>query len=184
MNKLGVSIASSMLLLGLSGTAMALNLSDDFKKIEAFFTQSHKHKKNHVNLLFLQQADSGTIVPLAKKPGCYSLTLSNLHDSVLYFTDQPTRKAGNITTREFIEVWKHNTIVPNVAMQAFAVSPNDIRELNLVATLKEPQYNQQAKTISYTTCIITKANKQKPKIAKSDLRSVNLFIDPLNQWPP
>lgn len=184
MNKIAVSIASSMLLLSLSSIATASNLSDDFKKIEAFFTQSHKNKKNHVNLLFLQQADSGTITPMPKKAGCYTLTLSNLHDNVLYFTDEPTRKAGNITTREFIDVWKHNTIVPNVAMQAFAVSPNDIRELNFVATLQDPKYNKRAKTVSYTTCIIAKTKKERTAISKSDLRSVNLFIDPLHQWPP
>jgi len=184
MNRMRFSLASSVVLLSVSGLALSSsNINADFEKIKTFFTQPHGHKKNHVDLLFLQQADSGSMIEMAKKKGCYKLTLSNLHENVLYFTDQPKRTAGNITNREFMEVWKHSTIVPNVAMQAFSVSPNDVREISVVATLKNPYYNQRNQTITYTACIIQK-DEEKLNINKAELRSINLFIDPLHQWPP
>lgn len=184
MNRVKFSLACSVVLLSVSGLALSSsNVSADFAKIRAFFTHPHKHKKNHVDLLFLQQADSGSIKPIWHKKGCYRLTLSNLHENVLYFTDQPKRNAGNITNREFMEVWKHNTIVPNVALQAFAVTPEDVREINLVAALKNPHYHKKTQSITYTACIIQK-DQEKQNIKKAELRSVNLFIDPLHQWPP
>ena len=184
MDKLKLSLASSLVLLSISGLALSSsNISADFAKIRAFFTHPHKHKKNHVDLLFLQQADSGSVKSIWHKQGCYKLTLSNLHENMLYFTDQPRRNAGNITNREFMEIWQHNTIVPNVALQAFTVSSDNIREINLVATLTNPKYNEKNQSITYTACIIQKEQK-KLNIKQAELRSVNLFIDPLQQWPP
>ena len=188
MNRFRFSLASSVVLLSLSGLALSSsNMSADFKKIKSFFAHphkhKHKHKQNHVDLLFLQQADSGFIVPMKHRAGCYKLTLSNLHENILYFTDQPKRNAGNITNREFMEIWKHNTIVPNVAMQAFSISPDEVREINLVAALTHPKFSAKKQTITYTACIIQK-DKEQQKLKKAELRSVNLFIDPLHQWPP
>lgn len=183
-NRVKFSLASSVILLSVSGLALSSsNVSADFAKIRAFFTHPHQHKQNHVDLLFLQQADSGSMKRIAHRKGCYQLTLSNLHENVLYFTDQPKRNAGNITNREFMEVWKHNTIAPNVALQGFAVTPDEVREINLVATLKHPRFHESNQSITYTACIIQKDQK-KERIKNAELRSVNLFIDPLHQWPP
>ncbi|MCB1827034.1 MAG: hypothetical protein KDH94_01325, partial [Coxiellaceae bacterium] len=90
MNRIGFSVASSVVLLSLSGLAISSsNFSADFRKIKSLFNHHHQHKKNHVELLFLQQADAGYIVPMRHHPGCYRLTLTDLHKNVLYFTDQP-----------------------------------------------------------------------------------------------
>jgi len=166
--------------LSLSAVTLASAQQSNLEKVKSFFKKL-KPGGNRVELLFLQQADAGSILPNAKKAGCYTLTLSNLHKNLLYFSDQPKRKAGKISIKGFIEAFKHDKVTPNVAMQAFSVNQGEIKEVNLVATLSDPQYNAQKEEMTYTACPIKSSSKLS---SYKNLRSVNLFIDPIKQWPP
>ena len=166
-----------------AGTVLSLDKSKihaDLAKFKAFFSNPKQHIRNRVDLLFVQQADSGSMEVDKNKPNCYTLRLSNLHKNVLYFSDRPRRKAGQISVPAFTEMWKHDHTRPNVAMQAFTASREDIKEISLVATLSNPKYNTKTQTMTYTACPIANSNKM---IAHLNLLSVNLFIDPMQQWP-
>jgi len=182
MNRRKLFLSVAIALIAFSGTTLSLEKSSinaHFAKIKSFF-RNLKPDRNRVELLFLQQADSGSIVPDNDKPGCYTLTLTNLHQNVLYFSDQPKRKAGRLSITEFLQTWSHDRIKPNVAMQAFAVSRADIKEMNTVAVLSNPRYDAENQSMTYTACPISSSKI----IAHHHLRSVNLFIDPIPQWPP
>ncbi len=182
MNRRTLFLAIALVLFAFSGATLSLNkprIDAGFAKVKDFFTNSHS-TRNRVELLFLQQADSGSIVVDNDKPGCYTLTLANLHQHVLYFSDQPKRKAGRLTLKEFLETWSHDRIKPNVAMQAFAVNREDVKEINMVAVLSNPKYNAKNQSMTYTACPISSSKI----MANLNLRSVNLFIDPIQQWPP
>ena len=133
---------AAVLFILLSKTVSAESLNANLDKIKAFFTNP-RPPQNHVTLLFVQEADSGAVNPLKNKPGCYTLSLSNLHQHILYFTDQPKRKAGKISVSQFVDIWQHNNVTPNIALNAFAVSPEEVHEINWVAVLKNPRYDEK-----------------------------------------
>ncbi len=174
----------AMVSFAFSGVAISQEktaLSADLAKLKSFFTNP-RPQPNHVDLLFLQQADSGSIVPDNDKSNCYTLTLTNLRQNVLFFSDQPKRMAGQVSLKAYMEMWAHDPIKPNVAMQAFAVSRDDIKEINVAAVLSNPSYNPQTQTMIYRVCPMK--NTKFTFTAQMSLRSINLFIDPIHPWPP
>jgi hypothetical protein len=174
-------VSSAVVLLALlSKTVSAESLTANLDRIKSFF-MNPRPAQNHVALLFVQEADSGFLDPTKNRPGCYTLSLSNLHQHVLYFTDQPKRKAGKISTAQFVDIWQHNNVTPNIALNAFSVTSKNIHEINMVAVLKNPNYNKKDQSMRYTACTLAKQSTLQTKTA---LRSINLFIDDLHPWPP
>ncbi len=157
-------------------------IPSDFNRLKQFFAKHMQHKKT-VRLLFIQQAKQGVLTKASQKPGCYQLTLQQLKPEVLYFSDEPKRMTGRLSNSHFVKTIKYNArqyhIKPNVAIQAYVVDHNQVKEINEVAAISNPQYNAAAQTVSYTACPLPKTNFQ-----VAHLKMINLFFDPFNPWPP
>ena len=148
------------------------------KKMMTYF----KTNPGNINLLFIQQAKSGSITKSGKKAGCYTLNLQGLNPRVLYFSDRPKRVTGYVSNKHLIMSLRYaekiHKIYPNVAIQAFDGKNS---ELNVVAELTNPQYNAQKSSVSYTACMIS----GKDKFSKiKHLEDLSLFFDPFHPWPP
>lgn len=118
-------LAISLSLVGLSCslpiTAMATRGADTRTVVT---TPKSTQKASY---LFVLGANNGVI---AKTGGNYTLTLKGMDDRVLYFSDRPVRKAGFITTTQFMGDWaKGNNSFkanpPNAAMVHAALKTNE-----------------------------------------------------------
>ena len=117
-------LAISLSLVGLSCslpiTAMAITSAD---RTTLVTTQS----KQKASFLFVLRADTGVIT---KTDGGYTLTLKDMDNKVLYFSDRPVRKAGFITMTQLMGDWaKGNNSFkanpPNAAIVHAALKTNE-----------------------------------------------------------
>src|SRR5436305_8249155 len=53
--------------------------------------------------MFVQIADSGSLVPKDASAGTYVLTLNGIAPQTIYFSDRPLRVAGHVTTDSFLK---------------------------------------------------------------------------------
>lgn len=157
-------------------------ICSDWDKIKKMFS-AHIKINNEVGLLFIQQADAASITKSKEGDGCYTIHLTDYRKKVLYFYDQPKRRAGEISTKNFIQVIKHNGseygIKPNVAIQGYAVGPKGVKEFNTVVEVTDPKLDPKTKTISYRICAIKPAKLK----VMAQIRSVNMFFDQFQPWP-
>lgn len=100
--------------------------------------------------LFVQDAASGTAEPLPD--GRLRLTLVDVDDGTLWFTDRPERHAGLLATRDFVTAW-------DVGVDSFASDPPNAAVLVHNATgggrdvyvveLQEPRFDEAARVLQY-----------------------------------
>jgi hypothetical protein len=135
---------------------------------------------NHIELLFFQQAKSGSIKMTST--GCYDLKLSDLNPNVVYFSNSPNKIAGNLTSEQFLTTIKHSEesekINPNAVLNMKVGGFFRSRHVNMIGSLSHARLTNQS--FSYTFCPFKGNNV----IKQGKIRSVNLFVDPIHRWPP
>jgi hypothetical protein len=132
--------------------------------------------------LFVQVADSGSLVPKEGLPGQYILTLSGVAPQTVYFSDRPLRVAGHVTTDSFLKgLGFSDTNPPNAAIAVdYAAQDED----TIIVELRHPVYNPAKSTLQYDVKILPDAKgglafyaeKRDDKLPK-EFSSVSLFID-------
>ncbi len=107
--------------------------------------------------LFVQTADSGTLVQSPDDPDIYILTLKGVKPTTTYFADRPYRLAGYITTADFTDSWNDTSDdgflkdPPNAALQIDdAAASADVLIVELVDVL----YEKGSDTVKYRTKIV------------------------------
>lgn len=110
---------------------------------------------SNITLLFIQQADSGTLTVIPKKPGSYYLTLYGVSPYIIYFSVRPHRIRGIIPTQNFVQSWNaggngYRQINPNAVITANQVNnqPNKNTTTELVI-LSSPQYDMSRNILRY-----------------------------------
>lgn len=185
-NGFAVAIGMAGLMAGTFALASEIHTHGYARFANVFLTHSRSTPQNKIDLLFIEQARQGSLLPSQKKPGCDRLTLQHLPLGLHYFTDQPKRMAGKLTTAEFMRVWHHQNkapswFIPNVAIQGVAFdAQHKLYEFNEVAALSDPNYNVKQDEISYLACPL-KGNKM---VSIKHLQDVTVFFDNFSQWPP
>lgn len=181
----GTRFTVTAIALGVATAALANSnfISRDLKKFQDLFFHK-KSVKNHVDLLFMQQAQSGQFVALPGHTACKTLVLTGLRPELHYFSDQPKHVTGKLTTKDFMQVWAHNGgdnhFKPNVALEGIALANNSDTEVDEIATLSNPRFHPNSHSMSYVACPM--AGKKLAQTAH--LKQVTVFFDAFHQWPP
>ena len=147
--------------------------------------------KNNISLLFVQEAKHATLYKISKNNLCYNFTIWPASNKVHYFSEEPAREAGELTTKKFITLWQNqdsstsSSFKPNVAIEGDLVSNGKfVKIYNSGATLSNIRYSVKNNSITYTACPISNGNTLK----SADLRNVTVFIDNekvgFTPWPP
>jgi hypothetical protein len=150
-----------------------------------FLTKGRKRPVNHIELLFVQQTDKAQMT-MINDSKCMTLTLTGLARGLHYFTDQPRRMAGQLSTADFLKVWHKQDQVdsgfrPNVAIQGQGLSAHNASSTyDEVAELSRPMYNAARNDLTYKACPL---QGQSLAMAKT-LKNVTIFYDQFSQWPP
>lgn len=109
------------------------------------------------SLLFVQSSQSGSIKPLKNKSGVYSLTLTGVSKSTVYFSDRPFRNVGHESTRSFIQDWavggarSFEAMPPNAALD---IVDSKLGPLVLIVELFNPKFINQGKDLQYEIRIL------------------------------
>jgi hypothetical protein len=123
-----------------------------------------------ISFLFVQEGDSGSLVP--GKDGTMTLTLTGVRPETVYFSDKPARVSGVIDTVIFnaSSLW-HGTSSPNAALMIpDAPTSND----TVILSLSNPRYNRTSATIQYSAVPV-------PNYIGDGLKAYRTFADPMVQ---
>lgn len=141
--------------------------------------------KVEAGYLFLQHAGSGTLEQGSGEK--YTITLSNVSEITMVFTDKPIRQAFPIHTDEFASAFDEffGDDSPNAALN-FRVDDGDTQVDAAVFVLSEPRYDVDARTLTYSAVLIplgeeavgvTSGDSPLAELP-SEFQDASLFIDP------
>lgn len=134
-----------------------------------------------VSVLFIQNADKGTLTPLPGKPGFFTLKLTGIPKYIEFFTDRPHRTAGIYPTAKFVKEWQQgshadsfNKVPPNAALSAIKPGLRKKKMVNVILQISEPTFNLKNDTATY---IVHPLKGQISSVPSGELKSIALFID-------
>ena len=132
--------------------------------------------------LFVQVADSGSLVPREGAAGQYVLTLNGVAPQTVYFSDRPARVAGYVTTESFLKGLGFSDKNPPNAAVEVAQAAED--EDTIVVELRHPVYDAAKATLQYDVTIMADAkgglayyDKKRDNKLPRAFSNVSLFID-------
>ena len=132
--------------------------------------------------LFVQVADSGSLVPKEGAAGQYVLTLNGVAPQTVYFSDRPARVAGHVTTDSFLKGLGFSDKNPPNAAVEVAQAAED--EDTIVVELRHPVYDAAKATLQYDVTIMADAkgglayyDKKRDNKLPRAFSNVSLFID-------
>lgn len=100
------------------------------------------------SLLFVQQADGGTLHRIGK--GVYRLTFRGVSRRVSSFSDRPGRTASVETTRTFVSRWGDRGFAADPPNAALVLDDAPAARDTAMLTLSRPRYDATARTLTYT----------------------------------
>lgn len=133
-----------------------------------FFTKEYiQNKKTELDipskkaeLLLLQQSEAGKLTPDENNPTIYTLTLTDLSDRIILFTDRPNRSAGSVDQEEYIQkfwdTFTENSFKqdpPNAVLTSY--DPKTDKVSTIVLELQNPVYNKESDSMQYETKLIS-----------------------------
>jgi hypothetical protein len=138
------------------------------------------------SLLFVQDAASGTLTPVAHRPGRYTLRLHGVDPGALYFTDRPHRSTGVIGQPALLRALFDRQSPPNAAVEILGgQADQDVKAF----TLSRPRYDAghhtltyQAQTLKRVSNAIAHYNGRLDRSLPRRFGAVSLFIDSAADW--
>jgi hypothetical protein len=140
--------------------------------------------------LIIQSSHKATIDKNNVLHGTYKLTLYDVPQSAIAFTQRPIRKVELITLDKLLHLWNNGDPdgftknPPNAAINAFVEDSGSEEHMNFFVQLTDPVYDAQKRTLTYV--IIPMGGNPTEMPDSATLGHVNLFIDDicLNCWWP
>ncbi len=142
-------------------------------------------KSSNAQLLFVMLAKKVALHKNSKSPKSYQLVLSNVNKQVIYFTNRPIRKTGNIPLKKFLMLWKKGTfknVAPNAVIEAIKMRMKTSKQyekpdfINYAVTLTDPTFNVKKNEVTFNA--IPLSNQKVPDMSHADYTAV--FIDNVN----
>lgn len=133
---------------------------------------------NNGDVLFIQVANSGQLMPSPGASNTYKLTLDNVDPFTSYFTDRPKRVTGILPTSQFVSLWHTQdiqTTPPNVALET--LDTKNGKRINRVLVLSNPIYDAKKQQINYTAKIL---DRNAAPLGNVAMGYTVLFIDDFN----
>ena len=106
--------------------------------------------------LFVQTAEGGTFKKdRTSELPYFNIRLTGVSDVTSYFSDQPARIAGSMSTADLITSQTFSTSTPNAAI--VLMNHNNSNEDVVMGILSEPEYDSLRKTLSYRFFLLEKS---------------------------
>jgi len=115
-----------------------------------------------VNVL---SADNGTLAPVVQSEGAgtvsatdqsweYTLTLENVSEQVIWYTDRPGRESGTETVQNYIDLWlkTYGEVSPNAVLDGYM--KGEISNDGLFLMLEEPVYDSGMDRLTFQVTLL------------------------------
>lgn len=140
------------------------------------YTSKHSFEKERNEFLFILHAKDGHIAMDTK--GGYFLTLYGVSKNVTYFSERPNRKAGRVSTEQFLSNWSkgENSFrkdEPNAGIVTYSQTLGPVRYSDFPVILKNPHYEEDANRATFDI----KRLEVGETIPTGDLGEITLFVD-------
>ena len=120
-------------------------------------TRTTEHPEEEVSFLFVQNATSGTLTPVAGAEDVFLLTLEGVSYSTLWFSDRPALIAGHELTRLFIANWgtgQEDSFAASPPNAALDILEGEAEGDVLVVQLSQPEYDEAAARLTYQAKVL------------------------------
>jgi hypothetical protein len=113
-------------------------------------------EENPVGFMFVQNAQSGTIIPVAGMDNLYTLTLMGVSPQTIAFSDRPERIVVQAPMQKFLDgMCFSSQNGPNAALEILgAAEDQDVA----VVELFDPAYDAAKQTLKYNVSIVSQPN--------------------------
>jgi hypothetical protein len=109
-----------------------------------------------VSYMFVQSAQSGTLVPVAGEENRYTLTLKGVAPQTTAFSDRPERIVAQVPMQKFLDgMCFPSENGPNAALEILGADEN---EDVVVVELFDPVYDAANQTLKYNVSILEQPN--------------------------
>ncbi|HEU5163309.1 MAG TPA: hypothetical protein VFV54_09215 [Thermoanaerobaculia bacterium] len=133
------------------------------------------------SFLFVQNAGSGELIPVAGRPADFELVLRGVSPATIYFSDRPERIVGQLPTADFLaRIGFPDDNPPNAALDLVEGEAADV----LVVELRNPRYDASAGELRYSVQLLETAkgglaefNGRVSRTAPQRFERASLFID-------
>jgi hypothetical protein len=113
-------------------------------------------EENPVSYMFVQSAQSGTLIPVAGTDNLYTLTLMGTSPQTIAFSDRPERVVAQVPMQKFLDGMCFSPENgPNAALEILEAAEN---EDVAVVELFDPVYDAANKTLKYNVSILEQPN--------------------------
>jgi hypothetical protein len=148
--------------------------------------QSPKLAEQDISLLYTQTTSHGTMEPTACTcKGRRVLTLHGVSAQMVWFSDRPARKSGQLSTRLFAREWAgfgFRADPPNAALSLLGADRRS--DTVVVELLSRPRYDRAKRTMRYVLRVLPEASGnlagfeagRDARVARR-FRAASLFID-------
>lgn len=144
---------------------------------------------SNISLLYVLNATAGTLAAVSGTSDMYTLTLTGVSKSTVYFADRPAKVAGHIPTDMLVKNWgagkeSFKTTPPNAALDIVGgADDGDV----LAIQLSEPTYSESAGQMTYRVQVLKdlggtgllsfNSQKDAPANIPAQFAQAALFID-------
>lgn len=134
-----------------------------------------KARPSGTSLLFIQNAESGTLRPANPEEGTHTLTLLNPDPQVSFYANRPGTDAGSMTAQDLFEfLFEPGFALPNGAL-VINQGP-DQRQLTLELEFISGTFNRDG-SISYIVRSLVELGEDFPNLETGQLGEIELFLD-------
>jgi hypothetical protein len=144
-----------------------------------------------LSLLFVHNATSGTLTPVAGAEDTFLLTLEGVSYSTIWFSERPSLTAGHIPTQLFIDNWDtgENSFTDSPPNAALDILEGETDGDVLVVQLSQPKYDEEAARLRYHVKVLQDVagglesfnlRMDAPAAVPRNFNHASLFIDCTN----
>ncbi|MBW2622696.1 MAG: hypothetical protein JRD68_07300 [Deltaproteobacteria bacterium] len=137
-----------------------------------------------VNMLF---AEKGTLAPVVQSAGEgtvsatdqsweYTLTLENVLEVMLWYTDRPGRESGTETVQNYIDLWlkTYGEVSPNAVLDGYM--KGEISNDGLFLMLEEPVYDSGTDRLTFQVTLLDSTMDNKHPDTPLDIDDIKMTV--------
>jgi hypothetical protein len=177
-----MSIKAFVAIVVLAMAILTLSCGVQAEETDDLQTDNATAEEKPVSFMFVQNAQSGTLVPVAGGDNLYTLTLMGTSPQTIAFSDRPERVVAQVPTQKFLDgmCFSPNN-GPNAALEI--LEANEEEDVAVVE-LFDPVYDAASQALKYNVTILEQPdlsyamfNERADKALPETFGPAALFID-------
>ncbi len=141
---------------------LLVKCGDDSDEPTKYITRTHLIYAKYGTLSPVSQGMDGTLSS-SNRSNQYILTLEDVSEEMLWYTEQPSRESGTETVRYFTAVWStaYGEVAPNAVLDGYIGT--NVSNDGFFLTLNAPQYDPNSNRLTFSVTLLDSTLDNKPE---------------------